>query len=85
MPRLEPGGGWISGAPYMNPLPSASPTNQADESAVVAEAVQALNEFAIDLDRATARKLLALWRHYEDLSPKDAVDVLKRYPGKGDK
>lgn len=83
MTNVQPGGGWLSG-PMVNPLPSVAPHNPANDSPMVGEAFDALNAFGDDLDRATVRKLLPMWRHYVDLSPQDMVAILLRFPGKGE-
>lgn len=50
------------------------------DAALVAVAVEALRHFGDEIDRATARTLLAMWRFRAALSEQEVAAVLRNFP-----
>jgi len=74
---VGPGGGWPPGP--MVEVEIIFGDEQDSDTPIVGLAVEALSAFP-DLDRAMVRKLLPMWEHFTDLSPRDVVAIMERFP-----
>lgn len=51
---------------------------------IVARALAALSAFGGDLDRVQAERLLRMWAHFAELSPREVDAILYRFPASVD-
>lgn len=62
------------------PAAAVEPADEYEGNPIVGFAVRELNHFGRNLDRDTAADLLDVWRHRDQLSPREYLAVLRRFP-----